>query len=65
MTLAPRYRLKWDAGKGQWVCLDMTTWKRVNAFDSLHLAERWVSGLGADALVDLDDLVVAEAEADR
>lgn len=65
MTRVPRYRLRWDAGKQSWLVLDMTTWKRVQAFDALHEAERWVNALGADALIDLDDLSVAVAEADR
>lgn len=61
MTRVPRYKIRWDAGKGQYVIHDMTTWRRVNAFDRLHEAEHWICSLGADALIDLDEIVTEDA----
>lgn len=61
MTSGPRYKFRFDRGRGQWLIIDRTTFKRVGAFDHLYECEHWVAGLSdEDALIDLDELVAED-----
>lgn len=45
-----RIRLRWDRGRGQWICWRMDTWRRVAAFDTEAEARHWIAGEGAEAV---------------
>lgn len=40
--MTSRYAIRWDKGRQQWICTDLTTFKRVGAFDRLSEAETWI-----------------------